>query len=124
MTRGLTGEERDRAVGDFIELVAAVDGMLRAQAVADAGYFAANSGRAVDADEVRAIEAAFLAAYRWQYIHSGVGHLQFRQGAVGIDHGKPGPAYSGSARHVAPSRSLAVSIIEQKKGDSSRMVTQ
>src|SRR5215813_8186175 len=31
MTRGLTGEERDRAVDDFIELVAAVDGMLRAR---------------------------------------------------------------------------------------------
>ena len=61
MTRGLTGEERDRAVDDFIELVAAVDGMLRAQAAADASYFAANSGRAVDADEVRAIEAP----YRW-----------------------------------------------------------
>ena len=57
--------------------MAAVDGMLRAQAVADAGYFAANSGRAVDADEVRAIEAAFLAAYRWQYIHSGAGHPHF-----------------------------------------------
>src|SRR5215813_5198832 len=77
MTRGLTGEERDRAVDDFIELVAAVDGMLRAQAAADASYFAANSGRAVDADEVRAIEAAFLAAYRWQYIHSGAGHPHF-----------------------------------------------
>jgi len=73
MTRGLTGEERDRAVDDFIELVAAVDGMLRAQAASDASYFAANSGRAVDADEVLAIEAA----YRWQYIHSGAGHPHF-----------------------------------------------
>jgi len=74
---GLTGEERDRAVDDFIELVAAVDRMLRAQAAADASYFAANCGRAVDADEQRAIEAAFLAAYRWQYIHSGAGHPHF-----------------------------------------------
>jgi len=74
---GLTGEERDRAVDDFIELVAAVDRMLRAQAAADASYFAANCGRAVDADEARVIEAAFLAAYRWQYIHSGAGHPHF-----------------------------------------------
>jgi hypothetical protein len=74
---GLTAEERDQAVDDLIELVAAVDGILRAQAAADTGYFAANCGRAVDADEARAIEAAFLAAYRWQYIHSGTRHPHF-----------------------------------------------
>jgi len=44
---------------------------------ADAGYFAAICGRAVDAAEARAIEAAFLKAYRWQYIHSGAQHPQF-----------------------------------------------
>ena len=38
---GLTAERRDRAVDEFIELVAAVDGILQAQAKADAGYFAA-----------------------------------------------------------------------------------
>src|ERR1700719_1734112 len=45
---GLTAEERDRAVDEFIELVAAVDGILQAQATADAGYFAATCSRAVD----------------------------------------------------------------------------
>ena len=45
---GLTAEKRDRAVDEFIELVAAVDGILQAQAKADAGYFAAKCGRAVD----------------------------------------------------------------------------
>jgi hypothetical protein len=74
---GLTAEHRDRAVDEFIELVAAVDGILQAQAKADAGYFVANCGRAVDAAEARAIEAAFLKAYRWQYIHSGAQHPQF-----------------------------------------------
>jgi len=74
---GLTAEERGRAVDEFIELVAAVDGILRAQAKADAGYFAAKCGRAVDEAEARAIEAAFLKAYRWQYIHSGAQHPQF-----------------------------------------------
>ncbi len=44
---GLTTEQRDRAVDEFIELVAAVDGILQAQAKADAGYFAAKCGRAV-----------------------------------------------------------------------------
>jgi hypothetical protein len=74
---GLTAEQRDGAVDDFIELVAAVDGILQAQAVADAGYFAANCGRAVHEAEARAIGAAFLKAYRWQYIHSGAQHPHF-----------------------------------------------
>jgi hypothetical protein len=74
---GLTAEQRDQAVDDFIELVAAVDGILQAQAKADASYFAAKCGRAVKEAEARAIEAAFLKAYRWQYIHSGAQHPQF-----------------------------------------------
>ena len=73
----LTAEERDRSVDDFIGLVAALDGILQAQAAADAGYFVANCGRTVTANEARAIEAAFLAAYRWQYIHSGARHPYF-----------------------------------------------
>jgi hypothetical protein len=73
----LTADKRDSAVDEFIELVAAVDGILQAQAKADAGYFAATCGRAVDEAETRAIEAAFLKAYRWQYIHSGAQHPQF-----------------------------------------------
>jgi hypothetical protein len=74
---GLTAGERDRAVDEFIELVAAVDAILQAQAKADAGYFAATCGRAVHDAEARAIEVAFLKAYRWQYIHSGAQHPHF-----------------------------------------------
>ena len=74
---GLTAQERDRAVDEFIELVAAVDGILQAQAKVDAGYFAAKCSRAVEESEARAIEAAFLKAYRWQYIHSGAKHPHF-----------------------------------------------
>jgi hypothetical protein len=74
---GLTAEQRDRAVDEFIELVTAVDGILQIQAKADAGYFAAKCGRAVDEAEAPVIEAAFLKAYRWQYIHSGAQHPQF-----------------------------------------------
>lgn len=74
---GVSDDERDRAVDEFIELVGAVDGILQAQAVADAGYFAANSGRGVDEQEAEAIEASFLKAYRWQYIHSGAQHPHF-----------------------------------------------
>ena len=73
----LVAEQRDKAVDEFIELVAAVDGILQSQAKADAGYFAAKCGRAVDEAEARAIEAAFLKAYRWQYVHSGAQHPHF-----------------------------------------------
>src|SRR5215472_13627757 len=73
----LTVQERDRGVDDFIDLVAAVDAILREQAVADAGYFASRCGRPVHAGEERAIADAFLKAYRWQYIHSGAGHPHF-----------------------------------------------
>jgi hypothetical protein len=73
----LQAEQRDRAVDEFIELVAAVDGIVQAQAKADAGYFAASCGRAVPPAETPLIEAAFLEAYRWQYIHSGAQHPQF-----------------------------------------------
>ena len=73
----LTIDERDKAVDEFIELVAAVDGILRSQAASDARYFTANCDRAVDEDEAKAIEVGFLKAYRWQYIHSGAGHPKF-----------------------------------------------
>jgi hypothetical protein len=73
----LTAEKRDLAVNEFIELVAAVDGILQAQAKADAGYFARTCGRAIDEAEALAVEAAFLKAYRWQYIHSGAQHPHF-----------------------------------------------
>lgn len=75
----ISAEQRDRAVDEFIELVGAVDGILRAQASDDAGYFVAACGRSVDAGEARAVEAAFLKAYRWQYVHSGAGHPHFEK---------------------------------------------
>jgi hypothetical protein len=79
-----TPEERDRGVDDFIDLVAAVDAIVRERAGADAIYFAANCGRAVRSDEARAIEAGFLAAYRWQYIHSGAAHPHFGRVLSGL----------------------------------------
>jgi hypothetical protein len=74
---GLTAVQRDRAVDEFIDLLAAVDGILQAQANTDAGYFAVTCGRAVGQAELQGIGAAFLKAYRWQYIHSGAQHPHF-----------------------------------------------
>jgi hypothetical protein len=68
----LTDSDRDAAVTDLIELVAGVNGILQAQARADAHYFIGAAGRPFTAEERRAIEANVLKAYRWQYIVSGV----------------------------------------------------
>jgi hypothetical protein len=71
--------ERDRAIDDLIELVAAVDGLLAIQAAADREYFARVAGRSFDAGEAQAIGAAFLGAYRYQYIVSGVQDPRFQE---------------------------------------------
>jgi hypothetical protein len=73
----LSAAERDRAVDDLIELVAAVDGLLQLQAGADAGYFTRVCGRALSAAETEQVRAGVLKAYRWQYIVSGVQDPRF-----------------------------------------------
>jgi hypothetical protein len=65
-----TPAERERGVGDLIDLVAAVDGVLQAQAQADSDYFLAQGD--YSASQQQAIRAVMLKAYRWQYIVSGV----------------------------------------------------
>ena len=72
----LDGSARDRAVDDLIALAGAVDGLLQMQARADAEYFNAIAGMRPAAEAERAREA-FLAAYRWQYIVSGVQEPRF-----------------------------------------------
>jgi len=73
----LSAEERDRAVDDLIALVAAVDGILQAQARSDADYFVAQCGARFTTEEVGRINAGILGAYRWQYIVSGVQDPRF-----------------------------------------------
>jgi hypothetical protein len=68
---------RVRAVSDLIELVAAVDGILQAQSALDAKYFVEHAGRAFSAGESDRIRDAFLRAYRYQYIASGVERTRF-----------------------------------------------
>jgi hypothetical protein len=64
-------------VDEFIELVGAVDGILQAQAKADAEYFVATCGRTLSPGAANALEAGVLAAYRWQYLISGAQHPHF-----------------------------------------------
>jgi hypothetical protein len=68
----LAPEERDQAVNELIELVGAVDGILQVQSEADADYFLKIAGREFSSGEAAEIRAGVLAAYRWQYIVSGV----------------------------------------------------
>ncbi len=69
----LTAEQRDAAVDDLIALAGAVDGILQVQAKSDAAYFIAVTG----APNAAEMEKAFLAAYRYQYIVSGVQNQRF-----------------------------------------------
>lgn len=73
----LTSADRDHAVDDLIALVGAVDGILQGQSAADVEYFLAIAGHEFGDAERKALAAGVLAAYRWQYIISGVQHLHF-----------------------------------------------
>ena len=75
----LTPAQRDAAVDDLIALVGAVDGILQAQAEADSAYFARVNRRKLTDAEMARLESAMLAAYRWQYIASGVQDARFQQ---------------------------------------------
>lgn len=76
---GLSPSARDAAVDDLIELVGAVDGILQAQAAADARYFTAIATTHFSDAQLEAIHATVLKAYRWQYIVSGVMEPRFQR---------------------------------------------
>ncbi|HEX6810714.1 MAG TPA: hypothetical protein VF384_03730 [Planctomycetota bacterium] len=75
----LSASQRDAGVTDLIALVGAVDGILQAQAKADAGYFAGACGRQLTAEQAAAVHTTLLRAYRWQYIGSGVSDTRFQK---------------------------------------------
>lgn len=75
----LNAAERDAAVGDLIDLVVAVDGILLAQARADATYFESIAGKRYADAQRTVIGEGILKAYRWQYIVSGVTEPRFQK---------------------------------------------
>ena len=75
----LSPAQRDAAVNDLIALVGAVDGILQTQAKADADYFIAIAGTALNNAQQAQIHALVLKAYRWQYIVSGVMEPRFQK---------------------------------------------
>jgi hypothetical protein len=70
---------RDTAVGELIELVGGVDGILQAQAKADAHYFLRSMKLAETGAVADRVGATVLKAYRWQYIVSGALHPHFQK---------------------------------------------
>jgi hypothetical protein len=78
------GEARDAAVGELIELVGAVDGVVQAQSSADSDYFLSVAGIAADDPRAARIRATLLKAYRWQYIVSGAVHPHFQKVLAGL----------------------------------------
>lgn len=74
----LSPSERDRAVDELIELVAAVDGIIKAQSGADVDYFLKVAIPPLKREEEDHVRATVLGAYRWQYIQSGVEHPRFK----------------------------------------------
>ena len=74
----LDDAERDAAVDDLIALVGAVDGILQAQADADARYFVGQLDRRLTTESTLQVRNTVLKAYRWQYIVSGVAEPRFQ----------------------------------------------
>jgi hypothetical protein len=70
---------RDAAVEDLIGLVVGVDGIVQAQAAADAGYFLRALALAEGDERAERVRSTVLKAYRWQYIVSGALQPQFRK---------------------------------------------
>lgn len=79
----LSDADRDQAVSDLIDLVGAVDGILQGQAAADADYFLAIKQGNYDAPQEQAVRDGILAAYRYQYIVSGVSVARFQDQLFG-----------------------------------------
>ncbi|SAL82899.1 hypothetical protein AWB67_06256 [Caballeronia terrestris] len=70
---------RDAAVDDLISLVGAVDAILQAQSAADGRYFIGLCDRSMTPVEIETVMSTVLAAYRFQYIVSGVQIPRFGQ---------------------------------------------
>ncbi|HWP11463.1 MAG TPA: hypothetical protein VNN06_06555 [Ramlibacter sp.] len=80
----LDAAQRSAAVDELIALVGAVDGILQAQAKADAHYFTQAAATRFTDDQVRQIHEKVLKAYRWQYIVSGVMEPRFQKVLFGL----------------------------------------
>jgi hypothetical protein len=75
---GMTATEKDTAIDDLIDLVAAVDGLLKRQSESDVDNLERYCGRSLTETEKREAYASVLKAKRWAFIESGVTHPNFQ----------------------------------------------
>lgn len=75
--RSMDDAGRDRAIDELIELVGAVDGLLRKQAEHDLANLSKRLGRSFDARETADLRREVLRAKRWTFLESGVTHPRF-----------------------------------------------
>jgi len=74
----LTAEEREKAVGEVIEIISDFDNILRQQSNSDIDYFLAHSTRPFVQDNIDVLVKGTHKAYRYQYIFSGIQHPRFQ----------------------------------------------
>jgi len=70
---------RERAISDLIELVGAVDGLLKQQVELDIENLGRYLGREFDAVEREDLRSGLLRAKRWTFLESGVTHPRFQE---------------------------------------------
>ncbi len=75
----LSATQRDQAIDEVIELIAAVDSILQAQCSADVDYFVKVGEGSFTENEMERLKDGVLKAYRWQYIFSGIEHPRFQK---------------------------------------------
>jgi hypothetical protein len=75
----MSEEQRDRAIDELIELVAAVDGLLQQQVEHDVANLSALLERSFGAGEVEELRGSLLRAKRWTFVLSGVTHPRFQE---------------------------------------------
>ncbi len=73
----LSGEEREDAIDELLELGMAVDGLLAQQIEMDIEALEAATGRTFSADEKDEIRSHQRRAYRWTFLVSGLEHPKF-----------------------------------------------
>jgi hypothetical protein len=75
----MTASERDRAIDELIELVAAVDGLLKEQVERDLSNLTLLLHKSFETREKSELRREILRAKRWTFIQSGVTHPRFEQ---------------------------------------------
>ena len=73
----IDAKARDQVVDDLIVLMVELDKVLQSQATADFDYFIAHSRQLYSGDQQHVVREAVLAAYRWQYVASGIQGTRF-----------------------------------------------